>query len=132
MGTCSGHYVSTVDWMVCSSFFRYCCYFYHYFRHAINIVLFFSFFTISQTSRYEPGRRERDYECRYNENKGYVVFSAMGSFFIPMTVMIYVYIRISCVIARRHDQMAEIEVHKVSVLLIVYQRSCYFSGTWKH
>ncbi|XP_063706203.1 probable G-protein coupled receptor No18 [Culicoides brevitarsis] len=63
---------------------------------------------------YEPGRRERDYECRYNENKGYVVFSAMGSFFIPMTVMIYVYIRISCVIARRHDQMAEIEVHKKS------------------
>jgi len=26
---------------------------------------------------YEPGRREM-LECRYNENKGYVVFSAMG------------------------------------------------------
>lgn len=69
--------------------------------------------------RYEPGRRERDYECRYNENKGYVVFSAMGSFFIPMTVMIYVYIRISCVIARRHDKMAEIEVHKVSYMCCI-------------
>lgn len=28
---------------------------------------------------YEPGRRGRGLkECRYNENKGYVVFSAMG------------------------------------------------------
>uniref|UniRef100_A0A6B2EAL0 Putative g protein-coupled receptor n=1 Tax=Phlebotomus kandelakii TaxID=1109342 RepID=A0A6B2EAL0_9DIPT len=36
----------------------------------------------------------------------------MGSFFIPMTVMIYVYVRISCVVASRHDHMAEIEVHK--------------------
>ena len=26
---------------------------------------------------YEPGRRDL-FECRYNENKGYVVFSAMG------------------------------------------------------
>lgn len=70
---------------------------------------YFIFFTF----RYEPGRRDQDNECRYNENKGYVVFSAMGSFFIPMTVMVYVYLRISCVVARRHDQMAEIEVHKV-------------------
>lgn len=38
----------------------------------------------------------------------------MGSFFIPMLVMIYVYVQISCVIARRHDHMSEIEVHKVS------------------
>lgn len=27
---------------------------------------------------YEQGRRELD-ECRYNQNKGYVVFSAMGN-----------------------------------------------------
>lgn len=62
--------------------------------------------------RYEPGRRDL-IECRYNQNEGYVVFSAMGSFFIPMAVMIYVYLRISCVVASRHDQMTEIEVHKV-------------------
>lgn len=36
----------------------------------------------------------------------------MGSFFIPMTVMVYVYVRISCVVASRHDKMTEI-VHKV-------------------
>lgn len=61
---------------------------------------------------YEPGRRAL-LECRYNQNEGYVVFSAMGSFFIPMAVMIYVYVRISCVVASRHDQMAEIKVHQV-------------------
>nr|XP_029715922.1 tyramine receptor 1-like [Aedes albopictus]XP_029715923.1 tyramine receptor 1-like [Aedes albopictus] len=62
---------------------------------------------------YEPGRRELT-QCRYNQNEGYVVFSAMGSFFIPMAVMIYVYVRISCVVASRHDKMTEIEVHKKS------------------
>uniref|UniRef100_A0A1B0CD97 Putative tyramine receptor 1 n=2 Tax=Lutzomyia longipalpis TaxID=7200 RepID=A0A1B0CD97_LUTLO len=60
---------------------------------------------------YEQGRGS-SVECRYNQNQGYVVFSAMGSFFIPMIVMIYVYMRISCVVASRHDHMAEIEVPK--------------------
>lgn len=55
-------------------------------------------------------------ECRYNRNEGYVIFSAMGSFFIPMAVMVYVYARISCVVASRHDNMTDIEVHnKVSI-----------------
>jgi tyramine receptor len=35
-----------------------------------------------------------------------VVFSAMGSFFLPLVVMLYVYARISCVIARRLDPLA--------------------------
>ncbi|XP_030568159.1 5-hydroxytryptamine receptor isoform X1 [Drosophila novamexicana] len=59
---------------------------------------------------YEPGRRDLR-ECRYNQNEGYVIFSAMGSFFIPMAVMIYVYAKISCVIAKRHDNMSDINVH---------------------
>ncbi|XP_037893643.1 octopamine receptor isoform X2 [Glossina fuscipes] len=59
---------------------------------------------------YEPGRRDLK-ECRYNQNEGYVIFSAMGSFFIPMAVMIYVYARISCVVASRHDHMTDISVH---------------------
>ncbi|XP_053961836.1 probable G-protein coupled receptor No18 [Anastrepha ludens] len=59
---------------------------------------------------YEPGRRDRD-ECRYNQNKGYVIYSASGSFFLPMIVMIYVYVRISCVIASRHDKMIHTSVH---------------------
>lgn len=41
----------------------------------------------------------------------------MGSFFIPMAVMVYVYVRISCVVAARHDHMTEIEVHKVIYLM---------------
>lgn len=63
--------------------------------------------------RYEPGRHNREsgaIECRYNHNKGYVVFSAMGSFFIPMTVMLYVYSRICCVLTSRHNSMAKTEV----------------------
>lgn len=64
--------------------------------------------------RYEQGGNQDPTDCHYNQNKPYVVYSAMGSFFIPMLVMIYVYVQISCVIARRHDHMSEIEVHKVS------------------
>lgn len=64
--------------------------------------------------RYEPGRRDLS-ECRYNQNEGYVIFSAMGSFFIPMAVMIYVYARISCVVASRHDNMTDISVHNQKV-----------------
>lgn len=63
--------------------------------------------------RYDHRRAEKHDECGYNQNEGYVVFSAMGSFFIPMAVMVYVYGRISCVVASRHDHMTEIEVHKV-------------------
>ncbi|KAH1005589.1 hypothetical protein HUJ04_006539 [Dendroctonus ponderosae] len=56
---------------------------------------------------YESGRHGQK-TCRYNQNTGYVIFSAMGSFFIPMIVMLYVYVRISCVIAQRHDQLSHI------------------------
>jgi hypothetical protein len=59
---------------------------------------------------YEPGRHNEK-NCRYNKNTGYVIFSAMGSFFIPMMVMLYVYVRISCVVAQRHDQLAHIDTH---------------------
>lgn len=76
-------------------------------------------------SRYEPGRRDLE-ECRYNQNEGYVIFSAMGSFFIPMAVMIYVYVRISCVVASRHDNMTEIEVHKVIFISHLTQMIKYF------
>lgn len=65
--------------------------------------------------RYEKGAKTSDEskklnECHYNQNKGYVVFSAMGSFFIPMTVMLYVYSRICCVLTSRHNIMTRTEV----------------------
>lgn len=31
-----------------------------------------------------------------------------------MLVMVYVYLRISCVVANRHDDMVQIKVHQVS------------------
>ncbi|KAJ8917777.1 hypothetical protein NQ315_010683 [Exocentrus adspersus] len=58
--------------------------------------------------RYESGHHAGE-TCRYNKNTGYVIFSAMGSFFIPMAVMLYVYVKISCVVAQRHDQLAHID-----------------------
>lgn len=66
-------------------------------------MVIFSYNNIS--CRYEPGRH-KDKNCRYNQNQGYVIFSAMGSFFLPLAVMLYVYGRISCVIARRLDPLA--------------------------
>ncbi|XP_072159362.1 probable G-protein coupled receptor No18 [Bemisia tabaci] len=53
---------------------------------------------------YDPEHRMMN-ECTYNQNQGYVVFSAMGSFFIPLVVMVYVYTKISCVIAQRHNHL---------------------------
>ncbi|XP_026461313.1 probable G-protein coupled receptor No18 [Ctenocephalides felis] len=60
---------------------------------------------------YEPGRHQA-LDCRYNRNRGYVIFSAMGSFFLPLLVVLYVYARISCVVARRHDRLGEMRDSK--------------------
>ncbi|EDS29900.1 conserved hypothetical protein [Culex quinquefasciatus] len=49
-------------------------------------------------------------ECQYNQNKGYVVFSAMGSFFIPMSVMLYVYSKICYVLTSRQHRISRTEV----------------------
>ncbi|XP_054725806.1 tyramine receptor 1 [Anastrepha obliqua] len=55
---------------------------------------------------YEQGRRrEGNVDCRYNQNKGYVVFSAMGSFFIPLAVMMYVYLKIGYVLTSRRQRI---------------------------
>ncbi|XP_043070884.1 tyramine/octopamine receptor isoform X2 [Drosophila grimshawi] len=57
---------------------------------------------------YEHGRNRNkgdSVECRYNQNKGYVVYSAMGSFFIPLTVMLYVYVRIGYVLTSRRQRI---------------------------
>ncbi|EEB16738.1 class A rhodopsin-like G-protein coupled receptor GPRnna3, putative [Pediculus humanus corporis] len=51
----------------------------------------------------------KDKQCRYNQNEGYVIFSAMGSFFIPLIVMLYVYARISCVVSKRHEKLRQVE-----------------------
>ncbi|XP_013786964.1 octopamine receptor 1-like [Limulus polyphemus] len=45
--------------------------------------------------------RQNATECVYNSNKGYVVYSALGSFYIPGLVMVYVYSRIFAVARRR-------------------------------
>ncbi|KAL2716188.1 D(2) dopamine receptor-like isoform X1 [Vespula squamosa] len=53
-----------------------------------------------------PRATNRDSKkCSYNMDSSYVIFSACGSFFLPMLVMLYVYGRISCVIASRHRNL---------------------------
>ncbi|VVC94601.1 unnamed protein product, partial [Leptidea sinapis] len=70
---------------------------------ALTMILFV--WVVAGAITYEPDHNQGGV-CRYNQNPGYVVFSAMGSFFLPMIVMVYVYARISCVVARRHQQLA--------------------------
>lgn len=53
------------------------------------------------------------FDCHYNQNKGYVVFSAMGSFFIPMIVMLYVYSKIFFVLISRQHRITKTEVSKI-------------------
>ncbi|XP_067644154.1 tyramine receptor 1 isoform X2 [Eurosta solidaginis] len=56
--------------------------------------------------RYEQGQNsDGKINCRYNQNKGYVVFSAMGSFFIPLAVMMYVYLKIGYVLKSRRQRI---------------------------
>ncbi|XP_032686428.1 5-hydroxytryptamine receptor-like isoform X3 [Odontomachus brunneus] len=61
-----------------------------------------------------PRATNRDIKkCSYNMDSSYVIFSAMGSFFLPMLVMLYVYGRISCVIASRHRNLETSEAENV-------------------
>lgn len=61
-----------------------------------------------------PRATNRDIKkCSYNMDSSYVIFSSMGSFFLPMLVMLYVYGRISCVIASRHRNLETNEAENV-------------------
>ncbi|XP_003393336.1 tyramine receptor 1-like [Bombus vosnesenskii] len=61
-----------------------------------------------------PRATNRDTKkCSYNMDSSYVIFSAMGSFFLPMLVMLYVYGRISCVIASRHRNLEATESENI-------------------
>lgn len=59
--------------------------------------------------------RHNNNSCTYNQNKVYVVFSAMGSFFVPLVVVVYVYLKISCVIAERHNKLEALNGQKLKI-----------------
>lgn len=46
---------------------------------------------------------EEEHKCDLNTARGYVVYSALGSFYIPAVVMIFVYIRIFMVVYDREN-----------------------------
>lgn len=75
------------------------------FRHVQISSILSSFRFRSETPYLNDSGRNGSVSCDYSKNTSYVVFSAMGSFFVPLTVMLYVYARISCVIANRHDNL---------------------------
>ena len=47
-------------------------------------------------------------ECKYNENSGYVVYSAMGSFYLPTLVILYTYASIIYVVQTRNREFKEV------------------------
>lgn len=70
LDTCVSNYVSTYFGMVSQIYL-----------HLMKIPWYNSCIKlIPSLRRYEPGRKAQEEElvCRYNQNKGYVVFSAMG------------------------------------------------------
>src|SRR5688572_24454458 len=66
------------------------------------IIVWFSAFAISfpplvgwRPDKQQPG------QCFISEELGYVIYSALGSFFLPTLVLIFVYARIYCITRRR-------------------------------
>ncbi|XP_064484806.1 tyramine/octopamine receptor-like isoform X2 [Ornithodoros turicata] len=51
--------------------------------------------------------RQNSTDCSYNMNQGYVIYSACGSFFIPATIMVYVYWRIFAVARKRETVLLQ-------------------------
>ena len=59
--------------------------------------------------RSDPDRHGDDQtECKYNENSGYVVYSAMGSFYLPTLVILYTYASIIYVVQTRNREFAKV------------------------
>jgi len=53
----------------------------------------------------EPGRGDDDSECHLTTLPGYVIYSALGSFYVPLVVMLFVYARIFQVALRSGRRM---------------------------
>ncbi|XP_015914699.1 probable G-protein coupled receptor No18 [Parasteatoda tepidariorum] len=50
---------------------------------------------------HDRGTNQNDTQCAYIADQGYVVYSALGSFYIPAFIMVYVYWRIFAVARKR-------------------------------
>ena len=50
----------------------------------------------------EEDRWENTHECVLTSDPGYVIYSSLGSFYLPLLVMSFVYIRIMIVVSRRN------------------------------
>ena len=55
----------------------------------------------------EEGRWTDDSECGLTSDPGYVIYSALGSFFIPLIIMIFVYARIFRVASQREKHLCQ-------------------------
>ena len=53
----------------------------------------------------EEGRWENPHECVLSSDPGYVIYSSLGSFYLPLLVMSFAYIRIMIVVSRRNNRI---------------------------
>ena len=53
----------------------------------------------------EEGHWENTHECVLSSDPGYVIYSSLGSFYLPLFVMSFVYIRIMIVVSRRNNRI---------------------------
>ena len=53
----------------------------------------------------EEGRLDDSSFCTLNKDPGYIVYSSLGSFYVPLTVMVFVYIRIFIVAMKREKRL---------------------------
>lgn len=108
------HNFASMSTYICLFLFLSCCYF---LKVIICLILTSKMVVFLCCYRYDENRH-KNHSCLYNQNKAYVVFSAMGSFFVPLVVVVYVYFKISCVIAERHNKLEALNGPKLKVRTI--------------
>lgn len=88
-------------------------------------------------SRFDQEQKPEMTDCEYNNDKGYVnfeisqisqlplikiillfkvIYSAFGSFFIPMSIMLYVYSKIFYVLSSRQSRISRVEVRLIKII----------------
>lgn len=53
----------------------------------------------------EEGRWEDDSSCHLTKDPGYIIYSSLGSFYLPLLVMVFVYMRIFRVASQREQRL---------------------------
>lgn len=60
-----------------------------------------------------------------------VIYSAFGSFFIPMSIMLYVYSKIFYVLSSRQSRISRVEVGAIAIIILAFFFNFSFAEVWK-